>query len=93
MHVFLVDDGWHAGGPGSSCTMGNFLSLFLLNHLTLQLTEIGGRNQEEAAWLLKDTELVVYLISHMKAFPVFWGFFLKDQRKICAIFSSPVIEV
>lgn len=89
MHVFLGGDGWHADGPCSSCTVGILLSLFLLDHLTPRLIENGGRNQEEAGWLLKETALPVYLISHMKAFPDF----LMDQRKICAIFSSPVIEV
>lgn len=79
MHIFLGGDGWHAGGPCSSCTVGIFLILFLLNHLTPQLIKNGGRNQEEAGWLPKETELPVYLISQMKAFP---GLFERSKKNM-----------
>lgn len=85
MHVFLASDGWRAGGPCSSCTVDIFLSLFLLYHLTPWLIEKGGRNQEEAGWLLKDTELPVYLISHMKAFP---GLFDGSKKNMCNFLLS-----
>lgn len=87
MRVFLGDDVWHAGGPCSSCTMGIFLSLFLLNHLTPQLIENGGRSLEEAGWLLKEKELPVYLhIYHMKTF---LGLFERSKQNMCNfLFSS-----
>lgn len=93
MHVFgfwVVMAGMQV--DGSSCTVGIFLSLFLLNQLTPQLIENGWRNQEEKSgreirlekpvslsWLLKETELPVYLVSHMRALP---GLFERSKKNM-----------